>query len=372
MKNIIKKLSMASVAGALFAPVVQVQATTVVTFVGGNATISLIQSAVTNTVLQGGSTFNVNSTNANIFTYTGFLASNGDSVQLNFNLTGGAGGILDLYNQTQVVIYDNSLAYPTAAVSITGPLTVGLTSAQLSNLVETNSLVAPVVFVKSPVVPNSISGISNLSSRQASFLEHYSGIQGHNTLTTSALGGSSTSDALYFVGRNTLSAVRNVIDANIYFDTLLPSASVINWTTNASGVPIEYPSVGGAGSGAEVVNILNVISNSIGTVSIGNVGSLTTLSYEGVPFSVANVENGSYPLWNYERYLYGATGNSASIPVPTGDSLTSIQNLVNTLQSGSFETSSVFTNKYVPLQALQTTGVYRDEDDDGDIINLPL
>ncbi len=110
MKTLIKKLALAAVAGAFLAPAAQATTTRIV-FVGGNATQKIIQDRVTNSVLNAGSTYSVNSTNSTIFSYVGTLASDSSSVELDFNLTGGAGAIIDLTNATptQVVVADNSL-----------------------------------------------------------------------------------------------------------------------------------------------------------------------------------------------------------------------------------------------------------------------
>jgi hypothetical protein len=366
MKTFKHKLSLAAViAGALAAQAVQAQ--TVTTIVGGNATQKIIQDRITNAVLQAGSAYYVNSTNSQIFTYVGYLRNDSTYVQLNFNLTGGAGAITDLYSNNPVAIYNNSTAIPTAAVSITGPGTIGLTGAQISSLTQTPTLVSPVVFVINTNLPNSLAGVSNLTSRQAGYLEA-NGLQsgsGGPALITYDVGGSSLSDPLYFVGRNSLSAVRQVTDANIYyspFNALVDPVNypVVNWTTNGTAWA-------GASSGSQVIAIQNVLSNSIGTVAIGDVpaSNYKILSYEGVPFSVTNVETGAYPIWGTERYLYLTSGTYA----PTAGQLDAITNLVSAVKNPTFESgNSLFVGKYVPLTGLQVT---RDLNYDGGLIALP-
>ena len=95
-------------------------------------------------------------------------------------------------------------------------------------------------------------------------------------------GGSSATDTVYVVGRDTGAAVRQIIDANIHF-TGTPSFYTTNRTafiTNAaynaafagifsnrpSGAPVPNP-LGGHNSGALVVADLNILTNAIGTVS---------------------------------------------------------------------------------------------------------
>jgi len=56
------------------------------------------------------------------------------------------------------------------------------------------------------------------------------------------------------------------------------------------------------------------------------------LTYNGVAYSPANVQNGSYALWGYEHIL-GIQGLS-------GDPLTFYKNLANALRTGTYETAS--------------------------------
>jgi hypothetical protein len=135
--------------------------------------------------------------------------------------------------------------------------------------------------------------------------------------------------------------VRQLFDAGVYF-----TGSAANFTTNSTP-PFTTPQpYVGASSGTEVAAIVGVLTNSIGTVAAQDVGSLPTLSYEGVPFTTANVVNGTYPLWGYERYIY----------VP-GSLTTGQQNIVNALEAAveapSFQTSSsLFIGKFVSYSVL--------------------
>jgi len=177
------------------------------------------------------------------------------------------------------------------------------------------------------------------------------------SLPTAFFGGSPSSNnipanALYFVGRNSIAAVRQVADANIY------ASGAINYTTNNLGQPIQYvdgqgnPS--GAGGGSEVVSIVKLIPNSIGTVAAQDIGTLPTLSYEGVPYSTNNIINGSYPIWGYERYIYYTPGTSTL--APSNDQLSLIQALETAVTDPSFQsTSSLFINKFVSYNAVNAS-----------------
>ena len=87
MKTNIKQLVLAGLAGAVLAPGLHAQ-TTSLFFVGGNATVKLVQNRWS--TLFGG-TLAANSTNSNIFRYTGSTVPGvAGTVTADFNLTGGA------------------------------------------------------------------------------------------------------------------------------------------------------------------------------------------------------------------------------------------------------------------------------------------
>jgi hypothetical protein len=336
MKTSFAKILFGGVAAALVAPALSAATINLVT-VGGNASIKLIQDRIPATVLTGAA-LTVNSTNSLIFRYTGTFS--GKSVQWDFNLTGGSAAILDIENQNNVVLADKTFAKPNTAITIVAPQTIGIDP---GNLQQEISLVAPVVYIKSNLAGNDLAGLTNITDRLASYLEASAG-----SLPTAYFGGNPLNNnipanSVYFVGRNSASAVRQVIDANVYF-----AGTAYNYTTNAQGLPILYvdghgnPS--GAGSGTEVANIVKNITNSVGTVAAQDINGLPTLSYEGVSFSTANVINGTYPLWGYERYIYYPSGTLAL----TTDQYNLFQALFNAVSDSTYDhTSSLFVNKFV-------------------------
>jgi hypothetical protein len=349
MKTYFKKLILAGIAGALLAPAVQATSVNFLT-VGGNASIKLIQDRLQNFF---GLTLANNSTNSLIFRASGTWG--GTNITWDFNFTGGAGAINDIAQGNHITRQDNSTAIPVSAISIEAPETEGIDSTPFQ---QDYTLVAPVVFVKNAsLTGNSLAGITNLTQRQANYLEFSGG-----ALPTAYFGGNPLSnnipgDALYFVGRNTLAAVRKVTDA-VIFET----HSVINYNTNNLGQPFRRTD-GGASSGTEVAAIVKAIPNSIGTVAAQDVGSLTPLSYEGVTYTPANVINGSYPLWGYERYIYYPSGNKA----PTGDELYLIQALESAVEDPTFQATSVFSGKFVNYNAVNNS-IGRDLTNDGGLI----
>jgi len=362
MKTIIKKLFLAGVAAAWLTPVAHATVTITNLTVGGNASIKLIQDRLTNILT--GITLTNNATNSLIFQVRGSWGST--NVVWDFNFTGGAGAILDIANQNNVTRGDGSTGIPVNAISITAPETVGIDSTPFT---QDFTLVAPLVFIKNTnSAINSLGPITNITQRLAIQLESSGG-----TLPTAYFGGPSTSnnipgDALYFVGRNSLAAVRQVIDAAIFI-----KASAQNFTTNSSGQPTNYvDSVGnpsGAGSGTEVVAIVKAIPNSIGTVAGQDIPSgWTPLTYEGVPFTTANVTNGFYPIWGYERYIYYPSGSKA----PSAGQLALIKALEAAVSDPTYNhTSSLFVNKFVSYADLNAN-VSRDPKNDGGLITSQL
>jgi hypothetical protein len=155
----LKKLIAVIAAGGLLAPALQAQINLVT--VGGNASIKLIQNRLP-TILSG-AVITVNPTNNLLFKATGTFS--GQSVDWEFNLTGGAGAISDIANSTPVLLEDGiTTAVPQLAISATAPETVGIDSSPYQQDI---TIVVPVVFVKG----SALGGVTNLTQRQASYLE---------------------------------------------------------------------------------------------------------------------------------------------------------------------------------------------------------
>jgi hypothetical protein len=244
------------------------------------------------------------------------------------------------------------------------------------------TLIVPFVYVRNSKW-NDIATITNLTERQATYLESAAG-----SLPTSYFGGTNTSLAqpIYLVGRDLSSAVRTEIDANIFFNGTLSS-----WTTNSSifitnatlnaqngnvytnsAVGAIVPDPGttypgypgntslvnygpGQNGGSQVSTLLGLVTNAIGTVSSANIGTLVPLSYEGVSFNTNTVENGSYPIWNAERWLTLSSGSAA----PSANQQTVIAALYNYITAYGYQhppTNNQFTKgQFVPIGDLQVS-----------------
>jgi hypothetical protein len=214
-----------------------------------------------------------------------------------------------------------------------------------SALAEVKSLITPYAFIKSPL-PNQAPGlltVSNLTQRQAAYLEGSAGPNFHSAY----IGGLYTNDSVYFVGRNTASAVRTETDANIYF-----TGTLATYTTNSSGQATLDPA-GGQSSGSPIRVLVNLLTNAIGTVALQDLKTNIALSYEGYSLTVSNVIYGNYPVWGYEHYYWLSSGNGA----PTPAQLTVITNLIygvtNSVSQFSSSYSSIFTNSFVSYSQLK-------------------
>jgi hypothetical protein len=317
------------------------QSLTEVTFSGGNASSSVIWYQFTNQ-FQNAVQLTGPDTSSTVHSYQGYLSSlpgSSPNVQIDFILNGAVGGLQDItYGNVETNALGIATNVPVIVVSSTTPEAVGLSS---SIFTETKTLVAPYAFIKSPVaaLTPGLATVTNLTQRQAYYLEGSAGSNFHSAY----IGGPFTNDSVYFVGRNTASAVRTETDANIYF-----TGTLATYTTNGAGLPILDPA-GGQTSGTTVRTLVNSITNAIGTVAVQDVKTNIALSFEGVPYSPANVENGSYPLWGYEHYYWLKSGQGA----PTPAQLTVITNLLAGVTNVTFQTTNpLFTNSFVPYSAL--------------------
>jgi hypothetical protein len=334
------------IAGLLFASLAlaantQAQSITEVTISGGNASSSVLWYQVTN---QFAPVTTVGSTSSStVRSFQGYLSSlpgSSPNVQLDFILNGAVGGLQDIINQN-VETNASGVAtnVPVLVVSSTSPEAVGLSSSPFN---EFKTLIAPYAFIKNPVpaLAPGLLTVSNLTQRQAAYLEGSAGPNFHSAY----IGGLYTNDSVYLVGRNTASAVRTETDANVYF-----TGTLATYTTNSAGLPILDPA-GGQASGSTIRVLLGIITNAIGTVGLSDVKTNIALSYEGYSDTASNVEYGNYPLWGYEHWYTLKSGQGA----PTTAQLTVITNLLAGVTNLTFQTTNpVFTNSFVPYSGLK-------------------
>ncbi len=314
--------------GLALTPKLHAQVLTEVTISGGNSSSSVLWYQVTN---QFANVTTIGPTSSStVRSFQGYLASlpgSSPNVQIDFILNGAVGALQDItYQNVETNALGVATNVPVLVVSPgTAPEAVGLSSLPFN---EAKTLVAPYSFIKNPVASFSpgLLNVSNLTQRQALYLEGSAGPNFHSAY----IGGTSTSDSVYFVGRNTASAVRTEIDANVYF-----TGTLATYTTNSSLQPVLDPA-GGQSGGSNIRVLLSLIPNAIGTVAVQDIKTNIVLNYEGFPYSVSNVEYGNYPLWGYEHWYWLKTGQGA----PTTAQLTVITNLLAGVTNVTFQTGN--------------------------------
>jgi len=333
-----------ALAGLTAAPALR--ANVEVFLVGGSASESVLYDRATNffsggtlTVKGGGSSaiaqFSGTSTNAAL---AGF-----GTITLDINVNNGAlDGLQALTSQianTDDTNYSSGPLTPQVPTFVDSAASAAASGYSSANLTALPTYVVPLVYIKNT---NSIdtAGITNLTQRQALTLETAS-------VGTTYFGGTST-NLVYFVGRNNESAVRTEIDLNIY-----NSGQIVSYYTNSSGQPVlDGSNDPGLNSGGVEANTVVVLTNAIGEVAVQNIKKgLGALAYEGVPYSVTNVINGSYPLWWFENYYYISTGNTGT---PSGPQLAVINNFYQSVTNATFETTDpIFVGNFIPSSALE-------------------
>ncbi|MGA2179162.1 MAG: hypothetical protein ABSH15_06230 [Verrucomicrobiota bacterium] len=365
MKTIkLKKIILAAgvaLAGLALTPSSHAQVT--VNIEGGSASSTVLFDRATN-VFAGGA-FSVNgSIKGNVAQFVGSSLNpnlNGyGTITLNINLNNGAiNGLSALVNQAAGAgdtNYAGAPIIPTFVDSATSPEAVGIDSVA-ANLTDLPTYVVPLVYVRNTNYPD-VYAITNLTQRQAVELE--------TTTNKAYFYGSTGTNYVYFVGRNRSSAVRTEIDLNIY-----NTGNIKTFTNNAAGLPVQDGSADpGLSSASKLVTAVTAVTNSIGTVAVQNATPpLAPIAFEGVPYSVTNVINGSYPLWGTEHYYYITSPNTGA---PSTPQQAVINVLYNSVTNAAFQsiTNPVFTNNFVPIPSmkvqLRTAGA-----DGGPIIPLP-
>lgn len=329
-----KSLIVMCAAVAMAAPSVMADTTLVIT--GSTAFRSVLYDRLAS-VLAGETV--VNGANSNIRSFTnGTVSGHAElgNVSVHFNGGGSKLGITDLRDQTSLTLAIGGTAPATVTFSDTFPQTVSVDPALFT--LETVGVV-PFLFFKSATA-TSMAGITNLTQRQVSYLMGSAG-----TLPTSFFGGESASDILYLVGRDTGSGTRAVTDANIYF-----TGTAANWWKNTGNNNIELHPQGGFASGSLIGPGADALINAVGYAGIPDIGGRTTLAYEGVTYSAANVQQGKYPIWGYEFVAYKASGGGT----PSANQITLIQLINAAIKDNAYQTGNAnYVNFFVPLAGME-------------------
>ncbi len=343
-------------AGVAFTP--NLRADVPVFIEGGSASQSVLYDRAAN--LFAGGTFTATGTaSSTVRRFQGTslnpLLSGYGTITLDINVANGAiAGLQALVNQTAGPADTNILGQPTVPTfvdSATSPEAIGIDSAA-ANLSSYLTYVVPLVYIKNTNFPV-VNSITNLTQRQAVALE--------TSVNPATFFGGNATNLIYFVGRNSQAAVRTEIDLNVY-----NTDNIKTFTNNAAGLPVQDTSTDpGLSSGGANANATIALTNSIGTVAVQNIKSpLGAIAFEGVPYSAANVINGSYALWGYENYYFITAPNTGA---PSAAQQAVLDAFYNSLSDPTFQASTVFTNLFIPEPSLKVTRNY----DGGPIIPKP-
>lgn len=167
--------------------------------------------------------------------------------------------------------------------------------------------VIPFTFTKN----NALVGITNITREQAQLLMTASGVVTNGTqlingMPASFLGGIGSSP-VYLTGRDSGSGTRITTQRNLGF-TGTPRLWGLNGTTLVL--------TNGYSSGGNERNVIANNPNVIGYLGLADVAAIAAsaspISYEGVAFTPAAVQNGTYPMWGYEHLVNRAGGLSAN------------------------------------------------------------
>lgn len=276
-------------------------------------------------------------------TYSGTMAGKVPSlgnqqVKIRLSFSGSAAGMLAVKNQTPLVTSEapgtnvNKVADLALSDVFPGSASPPIPESSFDRAVVG---IVPFVFAKN----NSLAGVTNITRDQAVLLMTASGNGG---MPASFLGGASA-NPVYLIGRDSGSGTRISVEKDIGF-----IGTPLLWATNGAGVLI---TTNGYSSGGNVRQVVAGTANTIGYLGLADLASIaasaTALSYNGVPFSVANVANGSYAIWGYQHLVNRVGGLSANQALVRDA-------LIAAITDPAFQTGNALYNAaFVPNAAMQ-------------------
>jgi hypothetical protein len=285
-----------------------------------------------------------NSDSAGTVTYRGRVPSlPGTPVTIRFYFSGSGKGMLDVLNQALIPTVEgpanSDMTNKVADVAFSDAFPSSATP-PISESAFDRYVVGVVPFAY--VANNGLAGVTNITRDQAVLLMTASGNTGLPGMPATYLGGTST-DPVYMIGRDSGSGTRIVTEKCIGF-----SGSPLLWATNAAG---QYVVSAGYSSGSNVRALLNGKTDAIGYLGLADYAAISAnakaLSYNGVPYSSANVANGSYALWGYVHLVHRAGGLSAN-------QLALFTDLKNAIVDPVYQsTSPTYTNAFVNVSGMR-------------------
>lgn len=355
-----KQILLSILTGSLLTPAAQAQVD--MTLTGSTAFRSVVYDRATS-LFDAGSFLSF--TYGGNTTYTGTMSNSVPSlgiqpVKLRFSFSGSGSGMLAVLNSTPIATADSSTnsvnKVPDIALSDIYPSSAS-PSIDIANF--DHDILGVIPFVLGVRDSLYSTGVTNITREQAYDLMTDNGIltSGTNTfygMPQTYLGGSST-NPVYLIGRDGGSGTRITVfrDIGYYGDPT-------QWVTNGAGNYVlaalgGYPA-GGYDSGAKVAYVIGAKSDAIGYVGVSDLlnntaGHGVALNYNGVPFAMGNVENGSYGIWGYEHIvnLTGLRDRNASEWAVRSALIAAITD------AGYQSTNSVYTNAFVSLSRMHVS-----------------
>jgi len=309
-KNLV---SMTLLAGALAAMTASAQVEVTITGSTAFRAITIDRAAF---LYDSGSMLGVtNNASTGQITYSGTISNKVTSlrntpVKIRLSFSGSGAGMLAVKNLTPVPTSEtpgvNVNKVPDIALSDVFP---GAATPSIAESAFDRDVlgVVPFVYVKN----NALSGIVSITREQAVLLMTASGsIGGINGMPASYLGGTGggASNPIYLIGRDPGSGTRISVHKDIGFN-----GTPLLWATNGAG---QYVTTNGYSSGGLERDVIKGKSDAIGYLGLADAAAIagfaTPISYQGVAYSVAAVQNGNYGLWGYEHIVNRAGGLSAN------------------------------------------------------------
>ena len=164
---------------------------------------------------------------------------------------------------------------------------------------------------------------------------------------------------VYMTGRDSGSGTRITVEKCLRF-----TGTPILWGTNGSSATyIGPPAFLGFSSGGFERNLIAGKNDAIGYLGRSDLAAIaasaSAVSFNGIAYSTAAVENGAYEIWGYEHMYNRAGGLSAN--------QRQVRNaLYNAITDAAYQATAIYANNFEPL-----TGMHVERGaDGGDISSL--
>lgn len=317
------------------------------------------RSVVTNRVFSLYSSNSFFKKDGNTFVFSGvmpsvFPSSPNKQIKIRMSYSGSATGMQAVKNGTQLSVIDPSsdgTTYVTgtalADIAMSDVFPSSATPPMTDNDFARRDVVGVVPFVFVKNTGPTLAGVTGMTREQAVLLMSSSGL-----MPATFLGGSSSNPVL-LCGRDAGSGTRITTEKCIgFFSTPYMATNDVTHggLTNglASGLYVGYNSGGTLASQIKtndaVIGYLGLADYS----SITNGNAAAALSYNGVPYTSANVISGKYSIWGYEHIV--------SRPGLSADQQAVRNALVNAIKDSTFQHNDAsYVGKFEALSDMQVS-----------------